>query len=102
VFHLWHEHHDGMSGHVFLLEQQMRELREELAAQGMVCGREGGRGIPLHKLETPQNWFVPAIEIEEALEVASPEPVTLDDAKLWQEFLAFLESAAQRGGLRVK
>ena len=31
-------------------------------------GREGGRGIPLHKLETPANWYVPAIEIEEALE----------------------------------
>jgi hypothetical protein len=102
VFHLWHERHDGMGGHVFLLESQMRELREEMAAQGMVCGREGGRGIPLHKLETPENWYVPAIEIEEALETASPEPATIADPKLWQDFLAFLEGAMERGGLRVK
>jgi hypothetical protein len=102
VFHLWHERHDGISGHVFLLEQQMLELREELAAQGMACGREGGRGIPLHKLETPENWFVPAMEIEEALEVALPEPVTMNDARLWQDFLVFLEGAVERGGLRVK
>ena len=61
-----------MSGHVFLLEDQMRDLREEITRQGMVCGGEGGRGIPLHKLETPRNWFVSPIEIDEALEDASP------------------------------
>jgi hypothetical protein len=102
VFHLWHQRHDGMSGHVFLLEQQMRELREELVRQGMACGAEGGRGIPIHKLETPGNWFVPPIELEEALEVASPEPVGMSDAKLWRDFLDFLSGAAERGGLRVR
>lgn len=102
MFHLWHQRHDGMSGHVFLLEQQMRELREELAAQGMVCGREGGRGIPLHKLETPRNWFVPPVEIEEALEQASREPRAIADRKLWEDFLDFLEAAVPRGGMRVK
>ena len=102
MFHLWHERHDGMSGHVFLLEDQMRDVRTEMTAQGMVCGREGGRGIPLHKLETPANWYVPAIEIDEALEQSSPEPTTMSDARLWQDFLAFLEGAAERGGLRVK
>jgi hypothetical protein len=102
VFHLWHQRHDGMSGHVFLLEPQMRDLRDELVRQGMVCGAEGGRGIPIHKLETPRDWFVSPLELEEALEVAAPEPVAMDDAKLWQDFLAFLSGAAERGGLRVK
>jgi hypothetical protein len=102
VFHLWHQRHDGVSGHVFLLEQQMREIREELLSQGMVCGPEGGRGIPLDKLESPRDWFVPPIEIEEALEVASPEPTVMTDAQLWLDFLRFLEGAVQRGGMRVR
>jgi hypothetical protein len=91
-----------MSGHVFLLEQQMRVLREEMVAQGMVCGREGGRGIPLHKLETTQNWYVSPIEIDEALEAASAEPETLSDQSLWRDFLEFLRGAVNRGGMRVR
>ena len=102
MFHLWHVRHDGMGGHVFLLEPQMRMLREEMVRQGMVCGREGGRGIPLHKLESPENWFVPEIEIEEALEVACHEPQAIDDPKLWDDFLGFLEGATHAGGMRVK
>jgi hypothetical protein len=102
VFHLWHQRHDGMSGHVFLLEDQMRAIREELIRQGMACGAEGGRGIPIHKLETPRNWFVSPIEIDEALEVAAPEPTGMGDAKLWLDFLDFLAGASERGGLRVK
>jgi hypothetical protein len=102
VFHLWHQRHDGMTGHVFLLEEQMRQIREELTAQQMVCGREGGRGIQLHKLETPQDWFVPPLEIEEALENASREPVRIQDRRLWEDFLDFLEAAVDRGGLRVR
>jgi hypothetical protein len=91
-----------MSGHVFLLEQQMRELRAEMLAQGMACGAEGGRGIPLHKLETPKNWFVSVVELEEALEAASPEPSRVSDGRLWQDFLVFLAGASRRGGMRVK
>jgi hypothetical protein len=102
VFHLWHQRHDGMSGHVFLLEDQMRDLREELTRQGMVCGAEGGRGIPIYKLETPRNWFVSPIEIDEALAVASREPGAMSDVKLWEDFLDFLAPAAERGGLRVR
>lgn len=102
MFHVWWQRHDGMRGHVFLLSEQMRALREEMLAQGMVCGREGGRGIALHKLETPENWFVSPIEIDEALEVASPEPATLADERLWLDWLLFLEGAAKNGGLRVK
>lgn len=102
MFHLWHQNHDGMSGHVFLLEDQMRDLRDELLAQGMVCGREGGRGIPLHKLETPENWFVSPVELDEALDVASAEPAAMDDRRLWADFLVFLEGASGHGGLRVR
>jgi hypothetical protein len=91
-----------MSGHVFLLEQQMRELRDELSAQGMVCGREGGRGIPLHKLETPEDWYISPIELDEALEVASREPERMDDGKLWSDFLDFLRGAGEHGGMRVR
>jgi hypothetical protein len=102
VFHLWHERHDGIGGHVFLLEQQMRELREELVSQGMVCGKEGGRGMPLHKLETPEDWYIAPIALEEALGVASREPTRMEDGRLWEDFLDFLEGAAEHGGLRVK
>ena len=102
MFHLWHQRHDGLGGHVFLLEDQMRQLRDELVRQGMVCGAEGGRGIPLHKLESPRNWYVSPIELDEALEVASPEPALVSDAELWVDFLEFLAGAAERGGLRVR
>lgn len=102
MFHLWHQNHDGIGGHIFLLENQMRDLREELLAQRMVCGREGGRGIPLHKLETPRNHYISVIEIEEALAVASAKPKVIGDERLWRDFLVFLEGAARRGGLRVK
>ena len=102
AFHLWWQRQDGIGGHVFLRNEQMAALRDELAAQGMVCGDEGGRGIPLSKLQAPRNQFVSPIELEVALEVAAPAPSTLADAHLWQDFLAFLEGAAGHGGLRIK
>ena len=102
AFHLWWQDHDGMRGHVYLRNDQMAALRDELVAQGMVCGDEGGLGIRLSKLAVPANQFVSPIEIDEALETASPEPVAIEDAALWRDFLVFLEGAAQHGGLRVK
>lgn len=101
-FHLWWQRHDGIGGHAFLLNDQMAAIRDEMVAQGMVCGDEGGRGIPLSKLQVPQDEFVSPIEIEEALEAAVPEPSTLGDERLWHDFLAFLEGAVERGGMRVK
>jgi hypothetical protein len=53
-FHFWWQRNDGIGGHIWLEEPQLRALREEMLLQGMVCGREGGA---LHKLETPENWF---------------------------------------------
>ncbi len=102
AFHVWWQRHDGIGGHVFLRNEQMAAIREEMLAQGLVCGREGGRGVPLHKLETPRNWFVSELELEEALEAASAEPRVIEDATLWLDWLVFLEGAATHGGLRVK
>ena len=102
AFHVWWQQHGGIGGHVWLRNEQMAAIREEMLAQGMVCGREGGAGIALHKLETPQDWFVSEIEIEEALEAASAEATVIEDAKLWVDWLVFLEGAANHGGLRVK
>ena len=81
---------------------QMAALRDELLAQGMVCGDEGGLGITLSKLESPANQFVPPIEIEEALEPPRPSRWRSRTRALWRDFLVFLEGAAQHGGLRVK
>ena len=70
AFHLWWQNHDGMRGHVFLLNDQMAALREEMVVQGMVCGEQGGLGIQLSKLVVPANQFVSPIELDEALEQA--------------------------------
>ena len=65
AFHLWWQRQDGIGGHVFLLNDQMAALRDELVAQGMVCGEEGGRGIPLSKLEEKESEKL--ARMEEAL-----------------------------------
>ena len=41
-------------------------------------------------------------ELEAVLEPASPEPKVLGDAKLWLDWLRFLEGAAVNGGLLVR
>ena len=41
-------------------------------------------------------------QLEEALDAASAEPRVIEDAKLWLDWLVFLEGAAKHGGLRVK
>jgi hypothetical protein len=102
AFHLWWQAHDGMTGHVFLRNEQMAALRAEMLAQGMLCGDQGGLGIPTSKLEKPHNQFISPIELDDALGAASPRAMTLEDGKLWEDFLAFLEGAAEHGGLRVK
>ncbi len=102
AFHLWWQRHDGMTGHVFLRNEQMMALLDEMAVQGMLCGHEGGRGIPRSKLDVPRNQFVSPLELDEALAAAAPTPSSLEDEKLWRDFLAFLQGAAEHGGLRVK
>jgi hypothetical protein len=77
-----------MSGHVWLSGQDLVRLREEMAAQGMGLEILPGR--------------ISAHEIERALEEADLEALLLEDAKLWRDWLAFLEGAVANGGLLVR
>ena len=45
---------------------------------------------------------IPPGQIDLALAKASPEPKTLDDPKLWEDWLTFLQGAAENGGLIVQ
>ena len=94
-FNLWWAENDGMSGHVWLSVGDMLALRAEMEAQGMTA-------IPLEKLAPRERETISAAEVEEALAVASPEPQTLEDSKLWLDWLRFLEGAATRGGVIVQ
>jgi hypothetical protein len=103
---LWWAENDGMSGHVWLGLGELLALGGEMLAQGMA--HEGGRegptaGIPLAELAPrDQEGRVSADEVEHALAAASPEPFTLDDSKLWEDWLRFLEGAATHGGIVVR
>jgi hypothetical protein len=103
---LWWAENDGMSGHVWLGVSELLALGAEMLAQRMA--HEGGRemtgvGIPLAELAPRgQDGRVSAAEVEQALDTASPEPITLDDSKLWEDWLRFLEGAATHGGIVVR
>ena len=103
---LWWAENDGMSGHVWLGAGELLALGGEMLAQGMA--HEGGReaagvGIPLAELAPRgQEGRVSVAEVEHALDAASPEPFTLDDSKLWADWLRFLEGAAGHGGIVVR
>jgi hypothetical protein len=77
-----------MSGHVWLSAQDLARLHDEMAAQGMGLEISPGR--------------ISADEIERALEEADLEALLLEDAKLWRDWLAFLEGAVANGGLLVR
>jgi hypothetical protein len=103
---LWWAENDGMRGHVWLGAGELLALGSEMLAQGMA--HEGGRevtgvGIPLAELApSGQEGRVSVAEVEQALDAASPEPFTLDDSKLWEDWLRFLEGAATHGGIVVR
>ena len=97
-FNLWWARNDGMSGHVWLSIGDMLALREEMVAQGMA----GEDGIPVAKLAPPERETITAAEVEEALARADDEPRTLEDPKLWRDWLAFLDGARTRGGILVR
>jgi hypothetical protein len=97
-FNLWWAQNDGMSGHVWLSVDDMLALREEMAAQGML----GDGAIPPEKLAPPERETITADEVENALARASEEPRTLDGAKLWRDWLAFMDGARTRGGILVR
>jgi hypothetical protein len=87
---LYWARNDGMTGHVFLDPLDVERLRQEMVLQGMA--------FP----ELRAGIHVTVTEVDEALESANPEPITLDDRKLWADWLAFLEGASVNGGLLAR
>jgi hypothetical protein len=86
---LYWARNDGMSGHVFLDPLDVERLREEMILQGVDFPRlEPGIDV---------TWT----EIDAALESASPDPISVD-ARLWADWLRFLEGASTNGGLLVR
>jgi hypothetical protein len=91
---LYWARNDGMTGHVWLSPEHMRELGREMDEQGM------SRAIGLAELAPGAT--VPPGAVDAALRRASREPKVTEDAKLWADWLAFLEGAAENGGLVVQ
>ncbi len=113
-FNLWWRWNDGMRGHAWLAPAEMRGLIEEMLLQGMAWqqdpagaqaaspARRAGRGIAVSKLLARGGAVVTPQEIEEAMEVAGPEPLTLPEPKLWHDWISFLDGARQNGGILVR
>jgi hypothetical protein len=80
---------DGLGGHVWLSDADLRALTDEMLVQGMPWRIDFGERIV-------------ADELAAVLEPADPEPRVLKDAKLWRDWLVFLEGAASNGGLLVR
>lgn len=91
---LYWARNDGMSGHVFLSPIELSELKREMEAQGMGGWLSVDRFVPGAR--------IPPGQIDLALTKASPQARTLDDAKLWSDWLVFLRGAVENGGLKVQ
>ena len=87
---LYWARNDGMTGHVFLSPPERSALEREMLLQG----------ITLPELEP--GVHVTATEVDEALESAAADPISLGDRKLWDDWLAFLRGASVNGGLLVR
>jgi hypothetical protein len=85
-------HNDGMSGHVWLSDRDLRVLVDEMLVQGMPW--------PLERFDGDSS--ISSDELESILDAAEPEPRVASDAKLWLDWLRFLEGAAANGGLLVR
>jgi len=85
-------HNDGIGGHVWLSDGDLRALTDEMLVQGMPW--------PAERIEAAAP--IAADELEVVLDAASPEPIVLTDEKLWRDWLVFLEGAARNGGLLVR
>jgi hypothetical protein len=83
---------DGLGGHVWLAEQDLRAVTDEMLLQGMPW--------PAERTETADP--ITPDELEAVLAPADPVPKVLPDAKLWLDWLRFLEGAARNGGLLVR
>ena len=96
-FNLWWLRNDGIGGHVWLSAREMALLRAEMGAQRMTFD-----GIPEEKLTVAEGQVITPQEISRALAGATREPRTLEEQKLWSDWLAFLEGAAKNGGILVR
>ena len=85
-------HNDGMSGHVWLSGPDLRALTDEMFVQGLPW--------PAERLEGDSSIAVD--ELEAVIDAADPRPTVMPDAKLWLDWLRFLEGAAANGGLLVR
>ena len=90
---LYWARNDGMTGHVFLGPREHDALAAEMEEQGMGAGSPDA---------IKPDARIPPGQIDLALAKASPEPRTLDDPKLWGDWLGFLQGAAENGGLVVQ
>jgi hypothetical protein len=96
---LWWVNHDRLEGRVWLGLPDLQALVREMVEQGM-AGDDPAQGtIPVEKLARGQT--VAPREIAGALDFASAEPELLDDERLWQDWLRFLEGAATHGGIKI-
>jgi hypothetical protein len=85
-------HNDGMSGHVWLSDDDLRALVDEMVVQGMPW--------PFERIDGDSS--IPMDEIEAMLDAARPQPRVIADEKLWLDWLRFLEGATANGGLLVR
>jgi hypothetical protein len=94
MLRLYWARNDGIGGHVFLGLADLERLAAEMAEQGMTGW------LSLDRLEP--GTTVPPGAVDFALSQASPEPRTFEDAKFWDDWLAFLAGAAENGGIVVR
>jgi hypothetical protein len=85
---LWWARNDGIGGHAWLSDADVAALAAEMLAQAIKW--EHGRER------------VTAAEVDDALAVASAEPQTEIDPKLWADWLAFLAGARENDGLVIR
>jgi len=85
-------HNDGLGGHVWLSDGDLRVLTDEMLVQGM----------PWPSERVAAGEAIGADELEAVLGPASAEPQVLADAKLWGDWLVFLDGAARNGGLLIR
>ncbi|HEU4450555.1 MAG TPA: hypothetical protein VFR63_11335 [Gaiellaceae bacterium] len=94
MLRLYWARNDGMGGHVFLGAGDLERLAVEMDAQGMTGW------LTLDRL-APGGHVEPGA-VDFAVSRASPEPLTLADAKLWEDWLGFLRGAVENGGILVR
>jgi hypothetical protein len=91
---LYWARNDGLTGHVWLSDADRAALAREMILQSM-------SRFPVVKFEAGERMEVTIPELEQALESASPQPVSVDE-KLWSDWLTFLTGAVENGGLLVR